>query len=427
MARIKPQLFWQGRKKLGLNAAKLLPVCRTLESTANELRWIKQHVSETPSIIPFGARVWKLCDRRGKGLPLAYVLGNQPFGDLEIKCQSGVLIPRTETESYTIHLSNILRRSAISSPSNPDHQPQQPLNIIDLCTGTGCVPLLLYSQLSRTLPFQSLNVVGVDISQKAINLSRQNLQHNLRLHRFPPPSNLHKTKSDSGPQRSINFLKADIFSPSALDPILSIPLLSSSSSSSSSSTSSTYDTGYTGDEWDILTSNPPYISPSGFLVSTSRSVRNWEPKLALVPPVERVDLHQKHFYDHYYPDNENLLPPSKKGKGVVEYEEEDVFYARLLEIARTYRPRRVLMEVGDMEQAKRVVGMVLGDTRLRGLYLGDGDGKEKGAVQIWRDDLVGFEGYEEVLEVGKEKIVVKGHPEGHGRSVYLRRVGVVDA
>lgn len=315
---------------------------------------------------------------------------------------------RTETESYTIHLSNILRRSLSKS------DPGQPLNIIDLCTGTGCIPLLLYSQLSRSLPSQSLNVVGVDISQKTINLSRRNLHHNLRADRFPPPS----TSDSSHTQRSIHFLKADIFSPSSLDPILSTTPLSSSS------TSSTAGTG----EWDLLTSNPPYISPSGFALSTSRSVRNWEPKLALVPPVERVDLHQKHFYDHYYPDNENLLRK-------VDYQPEDVFYARLLEIARTYGPKRVLMEVGDMEQAKRVAGMVLGDGKLRRLYWGEGTDEENekgagGAVQIWRDDLVGFEGYEEVLEVGvggrNEKIVVKGHPEGHGRSVYLRRVGVVD-
>ncbi|EGO61105.1 hypothetical protein NEUTE1DRAFT_36678 [Neurospora tetrasperma FGSC 2508] len=396
MHRIKPQLFWQGRKKLGLNAAKLLPVCRTLESTANELRWIKQHVAETPSIIPFGARVWKLCDRRGKGLPLAYVLGNQPFGDLEIKCRPGVLIPRTETESYTIHLSNILRRSLSSSKSESDQHQHQPLNIIDLCTGTGCIPLLLYSQLSRSHPLQSLNIVGVDISSKAINLSRQNLHHNLHAHRFPRPSS---PGDKSHPQRLLHFHKADIFSPTSLDPFLSIPSLSSTSSSS---------TG-TGGEWDLLTSNPPYISPSGFALSTSRSVRNWEPKLALVPPVER-------------------------------YQEEDVFYARLLEIARTYRPKRVLMEVGDMEQAKRVVRMVLGDGKLRGLYFGNGEGTRggnergagAGAVQIWRDDLVGFEGYEEIMEVGvgvdgqNQTIVVKGHPEGHGRSVYLRRVGVVD-
>lgn len=134
-----------------------------------------------------------------------------------------------------------------------------------------------------------------------------------------------------------------------------------------------------------------------------------------------MDLHQKHFYDHYYSDNDNLLQTK------VQYREEDVFYARLLEITRLYRPKRVLMEVGDMEQAKRVVGMVLGDQKLRGLYWGEGDEKEGGEVQIWRDDLVGFEGYEEVMEVGNgEKVKVKGHPEGHGRSVYLRRGGVVN-
>ena len=101
-----------------------------------------------------------------------------------------------------------------------------------------------------------------------------------------------------------------------MDPILSSPLSSSPSTAVP--------------QWDLLTSNPPYISPSGFSLSTSRSVRNWEPKLALVPPVERVDLHQKHFYDHWYPGDDNLLPLEK---GKVEYAEEDVFYARLLEIA----------------------------------------------------------------------------------------------
>lgn len=27
-------------------------------------------------------------------MPLQYILGNQPFGDLEILCRKGVLIPR---------------------------------------------------------------------------------------------------------------------------------------------------------------------------------------------------------------------------------------------------------------------------------------------------------------------------------------------
>lgn len=75
-------------------ATLLLPVCRDLQSAANELRWIREHVQDTDSPIPLGLRVWKLCEKRGKGIPLQYVLGTQPFGDLEIKCRPGVLIPR---------------------------------------------------------------------------------------------------------------------------------------------------------------------------------------------------------------------------------------------------------------------------------------------------------------------------------------------
>lgn len=75
-------------------AARLLPACRDLESAANELRWIREHVRETRSPVPPGLRVWQLCERRGSGVPLQYVLGTQPFGPLEIKCRPGVLIPR---------------------------------------------------------------------------------------------------------------------------------------------------------------------------------------------------------------------------------------------------------------------------------------------------------------------------------------------
>ena len=38
--------------------------------------------------------LWKMCQRRASGVPLQYILGDQPFGDLEILCQRGVLIPR---------------------------------------------------------------------------------------------------------------------------------------------------------------------------------------------------------------------------------------------------------------------------------------------------------------------------------------------
>jgi methylase of polypeptide subunit release factors len=94
MPRLPPSLFWQAKREISPLAAQLLPACRDLQSAANELRWIREHVRNTKSPIPPGLRVWNLVEERGKGIPLQYVLGSQPFGDLDIKCRPGVLIPR---------------------------------------------------------------------------------------------------------------------------------------------------------------------------------------------------------------------------------------------------------------------------------------------------------------------------------------------
>jgi methylase of polypeptide subunit release factors len=71
---------------------------RTLDSATNEFRWLKEHVQESvkPSTCPrlSRQRLLKLCQRRARGEPLQYILGSQPFGDLDIKCRPGVLIPR---------------------------------------------------------------------------------------------------------------------------------------------------------------------------------------------------------------------------------------------------------------------------------------------------------------------------------------------
>lgn len=82
----------------------LLQTCRTIPSAHNELRWLRQHVETTLSS-KFGSLkdvpdrlkhrcVAKLARRRGRGEPLQYLLGSQPFGELDIKCERGVLIPR---------------------------------------------------------------------------------------------------------------------------------------------------------------------------------------------------------------------------------------------------------------------------------------------------------------------------------------------
>ncbi len=77
----------------------LLRTCRDLSSAQNELRWLREHVVTVTKACPL-RRTWQehlhqLCIQRSRGKPLQYILGNQPFGDLDIICKPGVLIPRS--------------------------------------------------------------------------------------------------------------------------------------------------------------------------------------------------------------------------------------------------------------------------------------------------------------------------------------------
>lgn len=97
MPRLPPSLFWRARR-VSPGAVLLLPVCRDLPSALIELRWIQEHVKEEGRTERRSnesrQRVLSLCRRRGRGEPLQYVLGTQPFGPLDLLCRRGVLIPR---------------------------------------------------------------------------------------------------------------------------------------------------------------------------------------------------------------------------------------------------------------------------------------------------------------------------------------------
>ncbi|KAK3328500.1 S-adenosylmethionine-dependent methyltransferase [Cercophora scortea] len=243
MPRLPPSLFWQARSISPL-AASLLKTCRDLPSALNELRWIREHVSSSSSSSSPSSKhhdrvvLHKLCARRARGEPLQYILGSQPFGDLDILCRRGVLIPRPETEAYTMKLARILQREARNHPY--PQSPPPPVRIIDVCTGTGCIALQLFRSLQPIHP--TLHVSGIDISPSAISLARANLVHNNLL---PPTTTQTQT---------ITFHKSDLFSPSPF------PLPPNQSQ-----------------KIDLLISNPPYISLPSYHTTTARSVRNHEP------------------------------------------------------------------------------------------------------------------------------------------------------
>ncbi|KAK6200547.1 Altered inheritance of mitochondria protein 32 [Pestalotiopsis sp. IQ-011] len=350
----------------------LLPACRDIESARHELRWIREHVRSSPpsessrshgaqqpltSYISPGRdaeeqKVARLCARRGRGEPLQYVLGTQPFGALEIRCTSGVLIPRPETEAWAVYLADVLARHYRGvDNAGSDHHPV----VLDLCTGTGCIALLLHERLRR-LGLPRVRAAGLDVSPLAVTLARHNRDANARAGRLSLP------RPDG-----IVFQQADVFAPDALARRRGVP------------------PGRAG--VDVLVSNPPYISGDGFARGTGRSVRNYEPALALVPGGEAM-----------------RAAAAELGCAL-----EDVFYARLFDVARELRPDFVLFEVGDLEQARRVVKMA---ARM-------GSGHEFGC-EIWRDEP-DAEGFEEVYDMGPELGLATIRGEGHGRSVFVYR------
>lgn len=117
---------------------------------------------------------------------------------------------------------------------------ENPLSVLDLCTGSGCIPLLL----CHRWPSGTTRAYGVDISEHAIQLAKENAA----LYRIPP---------SEGSPNSNTFTPylADILHPSFKE---SLP-----------------------HPFDIITSNPPYI-PLEEYRQLPRSVKNFEDSRALL-------------------------------------------------------------------------------------------------------------------------------------------------
>ncbi|KAJ6625449.1 S-adenosyl-L-methionine-dependent methyltransferase [Mycena sp. CBHHK59/15] len=118
---------------------------------ALELSWMRRASSPVP--------LDQMLVRRIRGEPLQYILGDQPFGPLNLTVRPPVLIPRPETEHWTIKLAELLHPT-----------PARPLSILDLGTGSGCIPLLL----CHLWPAGSVRAFGVDVSSDAVKLAAEN-------------------------------------------------------------------------------------------------------------------------------------------------------------------------------------------------------------------------------------------------------------
>lgn len=351
----------------------LLAPCRDLQAAQNELRWLREHVHKIAKArrarggtLAESALLKQLVLQRASGRPLQYILGSEFFGDLEIRCKPGVLIPRfvirlflrtcscpaiptdsiisADTAASITHLVQFLRNTETLPPE---------LRVLDLCTGTGCIPLLFQHEFRRARSDANLRLLGVDISRRALDLANLNYRRIERTYKFEK-------------RQSLDFIQADVLA-HLMNDEMNVPL----------PLPVALNYHEQPQFWDILISNPPYISPSGYWATTTRSVRKFEPKLALVPP-EAISAQQS------------------------DVDQGDIFYPRLLSIARDVEAKIVLFEVADVEQARRVAALA----KDRNIFDG---------IEIWRDQP----GVVSDVPVDEEGFMFIG--EGQARSVVCWR------
>ena len=113
-----------------------------------------------------------LLDRRLKGEPIAYILGEKEFWSLPLNVSEGTLIPRPDTE---ILVEKALQIALEKLEENPPH-----FRILDLGTGTGAIALALASELSLICQKKhiQLDVIGVDLMPEVVKLAQSNAEKN---------------------------------------------------------------------------------------------------------------------------------------------------------------------------------------------------------------------------------------------------------
>ncbi|MBI2385841.1 MAG: peptide chain release factor N(5)-glutamine methyltransferase [Elusimicrobia bacterium] len=94
---------------------------------------------------------------RGKRIPIAYILGHQPFLGIKIEVTRDSLVPRPETEELVIECERLVKASGAASPK-----------ILEIGTGTGCIAIAL----AQLLP--SATIFATDLSKQALDLALKN-------------------------------------------------------------------------------------------------------------------------------------------------------------------------------------------------------------------------------------------------------------
>lgn len=186
------------------------------------------------------AEVLSILQDLKKHRPIQYILNKADFYGEVFQVNESVLIPRQETEE----LVDLIIKN---------HKSSQSLKIIDIGTGSGCIPIILSKHLINA------QVTTMDISKEAIKTAQENAR-NLKT--------------------QVQFINADIFE---------------------------WEYIFSDQQYNIIVSNPPYITP-GEKQHMNQNVLAYEPELALFieesAPLIFYDVISSFALKHLAPDGD---------------------------------------------------------------------------------------------------------------------------
>ena len=162
--------------------------------------------------------------------PIQYITGEAWFYGLKFEVNENTLIPRPETEELVEWIIESWKLEAGSWKS----ENQKQINVLDIGTGSGCIPIALKANLPQA------NVSAIDVSEKALEVAKRNAELN---------------------KVEINFIQANILEVKDLSQLPSSIIHHPSS-------------------YNIIVSNPPYVRNLE-KQEIKKNVLDYEPHLAL--------------------------------------------------------------------------------------------------------------------------------------------------
>jgi len=124
-----------------------------------------QRILQHLDLLPEGSflLLQQIADKLKKNLPVQYITGIADFCGLKFQVDRRVLIPRPETEELVEWVIGEVNKRRLEHNS---------LNIVDVCTGSGCIAVSLAYHLKGS------RVAACDISVDALTLATENARAN---------------------------------------------------------------------------------------------------------------------------------------------------------------------------------------------------------------------------------------------------------